>query len=574
MPRSARPGSASSSSSGFELEDVAGVDRIGIAQPGLDLRHRQLARARGERRARRGRRQRPVVSAARRMPLGGDLGRLGPTAAPSEPDRAQHGVEPQQPARRHGRHALAAARRGSAPPPARRSAWAKSCAAMPIGALGHGDAEFAAHLPRHPRVVLGRARPAALVEPAEDEQVGLLQPRLDQAPDREARMAADRPGGPPCRRRALRTAPDNAGPAAAGNRAAASISSWQKRAAASPAASRHRPRDCRSRSSLAASRSAASICAATRVGERHGVPHRAARAARRGRLRADRQSGAARSSSSAQRRPEPGKAGAGRGPRIACFEPAGAGRESVRRRARRRRAGASARRAAAPARARSSARSSTRRRKAPGGVRFSGTPAESSISMPQRRSSAATRRASSRSGVTSAAVAPGVSSLRRSSSAIVTASSCGLAQSIAADPGEGVGRLRRQVAPRVGGGGRAQRLADQPQPARAVPVGSSRAAIERVECWRPSGSGCEQREVREHLAARDRAAEANRHLGGRDLERPQQQRHQMLRMRLVALDQPPLGVVGARGRARAGSPRPGRARRSPKAARSSPECRR
>ena len=42
---------------------------------------------------------------------------------------------------------------------------------------------------------------------------------------------------------------------------------------------------------------------------------------------------------------------------------------------------------------------------------------------------AVTRRASSRSGVTSAAVAPGVSSLRRSNSATVTASSCGLMQS-------------------------------------------------------------------------------------------------------------------------------------------------
>ena len=51
------------------------------------------------------------------------------------------------------------------------------------------------------------------------------------------------------------------------------------------------------------------------------------------------------------------------------------------------------------------------------------------MSMPQRCSSAATLRASSRSGVTRAAAAPGVSSLRRSRSAIVTASSCAPAQS-------------------------------------------------------------------------------------------------------------------------------------------------
>ena len=78
---------------------------------------------------------------------------------------------------------------------------------------------------------------------------------------------------------------------------------------------------------------------------------------------------------------------------------------------------------------RSAARSSTSRKKTPGGVLFSGSPAELSISISQRRSSAATRRASSRSGVTSAAVAPGVSSLRRSSIAMVTASCWALAQS-------------------------------------------------------------------------------------------------------------------------------------------------
>ena len=80
------------------------------------------------------------------------------------------------------------------------------------------------------------------------------------------------------------------------------------------------------------------------------------------------------------------------------------------------------------------ARSRTRRRKTPGGVRFSGRPAESSMSMSQRRSSDATRRASARSGVTRAAVAPGVSSLRRSRSAMVTASCCALTQSYRVNP--------------------------------------------------------------------------------------------------------------------------------------------
>src|SRR5206468_10795384 len=44
----------------FEIEDMPGIDRIGVAQPGLDLRHRKPARARGKWRPRCRRRQRPV----------------------------------------------------------------------------------------------------------------------------------------------------------------------------------------------------------------------------------------------------------------------------------------------------------------------------------------------------------------------------------------------------------------------------------------------------------------------------------------------------------------------------------
>ena len=66
-------------------------------------------------------------------------------------------------------------------------------------------------------------------------------------------------------------------------------------------------------------------------------------------------------------------------------------------------------RAAFPPARRSSAASATSRASIPGGVRPSGRPAESSTSIPQRFSSTATRRASPRSGVTSAATRPGVS---------------------------------------------------------------------------------------------------------------------------------------------------------------------
>ena len=62
------------------------------------------------------------------------------------------------------------------------------------------------------------------------------------------------------------------------------------------------------------------------------------------------------------------------------------------------------------------------RSSAAGGVSASGAPAESSISTFQRLSSAATRRASSRSGVTRAAVRPSSFSVSRSARATTSAS--------------------------------------------------------------------------------------------------------------------------------------------------------
>ena len=71
------------------------------------------------------------------------------------------------------------------------SACAKSCAAMPTRRSGGGMPKLRAHRARQPRIALGLGRPHALVEAAEHEPVGMLQPRLEQAPDEEPRMAPE-----------------------------------------------------------------------------------------------------------------------------------------------------------------------------------------------------------------------------------------------------------------------------------------------------------------------------------------------------------------------------------------------
>ena len=102
-------------------QDMAGIDRVGIAQPGLDLRHRQLARPRRERRARRGGRLRAAVRRGWSRAGGGrgDL-RVGPErAARARPRAAPCRAATASATARSARPR--AAPRGSAPPPARRA---------------------------------------------------------------------------------------------------------------------------------------------------------------------------------------------------------------------------------------------------------------------------------------------------------------------------------------------------------------------------------------------------------------------------------------------------------------------
>ena len=140
----------------LEPEDVAGVDRIGVAQPGLDLGDRQLARARGERRARRGRRQRPVVRGWSISSAGRRRSRARPSAPSSPTARSTASSRNSQ---RDGTVGTPSLPRGAGQRHLRRAdRLGKIVRGDADRALRHGDAEFLAHLPRHPRVVAGRAR--------------------------------------------------------------------------------------------------------------------------------------------------------------------------------------------------------------------------------------------------------------------------------------------------------------------------------------------------------------------------------------------------------------------------------
>ena len=125
-------------------------------------------------------------------------------------------------------------------------------------------------------------------------------------------------------------------------------------------------------------------------------------------------------------------------------------------------------------------------------------PAESSTSSFQRASSAATRRAIVRSGVTTAIVAAPSSSASRMAIAMPTASSCSLRATRSVDPGEcdrdRSGRRLRgpEGGPSLGRLGRAQRLREELRPHRRRGVPRARAGPRpraRCRARRPAASG-------------------------------------------------------------------------------------
>ncbi len=310
----------------------------------------------------------------------------------------------------------------------------------------------------------GFGRPGALVEPAQDQEIGVLQPGFERAPDREPGMAAEaRPHDLPGHQGFEEMRIALAVRTAAGCRRAPT-SPPMKVAAASPASPSHStapPGRCRSRPGPRRRR-----CGLRdeRARERSSAADMASRKSPRRpssrSMKSARPCGCPACSGSALRRPS--KPSAGARARAARFARAGApGRGTSRGRARRRRRDASG----APAAARARGAPARLRRagagNAPAGVSPRGVPAESSTATFQRPSSAATRRASWRSGVTSAAVVPGVSRTSR----MLERDRAGLfARAGEVETGEAVERLGRialELAPLIGRRGGAHRFAQK-----------------------------------------------------------------------------------------------------------------
>ena len=105
-------------------------------------------------------------------------------------DCLQYRIEAKKPARRHGWNTLAPRSAGQRHL-RRPQRLGEVVRGYSDGALRQGNTELPPHLPRHPRVVLGRRRPAALVQTAKNDQIGLLQPRFEETPDRQPGMPAE-----------------------------------------------------------------------------------------------------------------------------------------------------------------------------------------------------------------------------------------------------------------------------------------------------------------------------------------------------------------------------------------------
>ena len=181
VPRSAAPGGAAIGSSGVELQDVARIDRIGVAHQRLDLGDAERCAGTAPGRA--------AAPGARSGGAGAASSSAAREAAAARSPRstrraqtvvADEGLEALQEARRHRRRAaaLCGARDHHVRRAERLDEIVRRLADAP---LRRRQAERGAHRPVEEGVGLVARRPDALVEPAEHDAVDVEEARFEQA---------------------------------------------------------------------------------------------------------------------------------------------------------------------------------------------------------------------------------------------------------------------------------------------------------------------------------------------------------------------------------------------------------
>ena len=186
-----------------DAEDMLGIDRIRVLLPGLHLTHTQPARALCHRRpwfGRRDRHRRTTGLIEQRRPRRRRVRRQR-LLLPILPLPGQVGVDPHQPARRHGRGAVPAPRARQHHKRCRRHQHREIMGRLPDAFLRRRQPTGGAHRPAHPWAGIGRGGPYPFRQAAQHDQIGREQPRLQQAQDCDPGMlcpvqSAQRPARP------------------------------------------------------------------------------------------------------------------------------------------------------------------------------------------------------------------------------------------------------------------------------------------------------------------------------------------------------------------------------------------
>ena len=438
-----------------ELQDIFGVDRIGIAQPVLDRGDRQFQRPRRARRLWRGLRDRLDLVGAIEFIGEADIflaGRLRGFPALVAGDRFQ----PVQETR--GDRGRAADLGGVAEDDVLGAEQLREIVRREADApLRQIEAEFMPHRPAQPRIDPRRRRPDAFDQPADDDAVGLRQPRFQRAIDFQMNVGRP-PAAAPCGRQTRSgTLPDNRRAAPSARFAFCRRADRRtRRPAPIPAGPRTRPRRRARRATTRSARrdGVRRVRRNRTVLTRRDFPAAPARSARpsinacarssasslkpgprlgavqRGRSR--RSSVCASSSRKrAKSRARPPLPACGRVPRNSASSSASMASLNAPGAPPSRHSGCFSSASSVGGSSCFAAASAASRAKMPADVSISASPPESSKARFQRPSAAITRRASARSGVTSAA---DLSRCRASriATAIASASISGLAASITA----------------------------------------------------------------------------------------------------------------------------------------------